>query len=969
MTGSRYARFGSLVVLLVLLSPAVSYAQSNIAGLVTDATGAILPGVTVEAKSPALIEQSRSVVSDGNGRYRIEDLRPGTYTVTFSLPGFSQYVRDGIVLESNFTASINAQLKVGSLEETVTVSGASPVVDVQSTQARTVLSKEQMETLPSGRSYQSLAATIPALGSATAGRFDVGGSTQMWQGTVVAYGSQAGDMALEVDGMNVASILSTGQISGIYHNQSAYEEMSYQVVAGSAESQTGGVRINMIPKQGGNRFSWDAVVTYANEDLQSENKGDDPALVTLIVPPNLYLVRDYNFSLGGPIKRDKVWFFFSPRVWGAQNYILNQFFPDGSPARDESLLQSYTTRITANLSSKHKVTGLYDPLPKHRDYFLSELGIYDLKAANQQNMYSHAIQAKWTGTLTNKLLIEAGYSENYTGYALEPQETVQIGPSASTSPWGDISKSDLAITSRFGTNAPTQWFENPLMSRNIVGSVSHVTGSHSLKMGMQWRFGYITADRENNGHMVQQYNAGVPLSVALYNLPIISRSELNSDLGLYIQDTWQLGKLTLNPGLRFERFNGEVAEQTSPAGRWVGERHFDRIPNLPNFIDWVPRIGAAYDLTGNGKTALKFSVGRYMEQDASAFPERYNPMTLVPSSVSWIDQNTQLEDCRLPGVDKAGCNDIAEGELGCVYRTAGCEINFAQLPATFGVRRNRNPDPNLSRPYQLVYNAGISRELRPGLGISGNYYHRRFYDITFTTDLDKPFSAYTPYQINDPRGNGQKMTVYNLDPAYVRNLNELDTTSTDNRSTFHSFDVGFNARFRNGSMLTGGTASGLSRTRTCNVADPNATWLCNDYDFGVPWRTTFKMSGMYPLPYGIRLSGVFQSTAGDRINQTYTLTPTVFRAQTGVPLTVSSITGLRLNDPGSVYAERVNQLDFTFAKTFIARGIRLTPEVSLFNALNANPIVSQTTAFGPALGNPLRILEGRLIRLGFQARF
>ena len=486
------------------------------------------------------------------------------------------------------------------------------------------------------------------------------------------------------------------------------------------------------------------------------------------MPPNLYVVRDYNFSIGGPIKRDKVWFFFSPRVWGASNYILNQFFPDGSPARDESLLQSYTTRVTAQLSSKHKVTAVYDPLPKDRDYFLSETGLYDLKGSAVQNMYSHAIQAKWTSTLTNRLLVEAGYSENYTGYQLAPQDTVQIGPSAATSPWGDISKSDLAVTSRFSTNAPTQWFKNPLMSRNIVGSTSYVTGSHSLKMGMQWRFGYITADRENNGHMVQQYNNGVPLQVALYNLPIISRSELNGDFGLYIQDTWQLGKLTLNPGLRFERFNAEVAEQTSPSGRFVGERHFDRIPNLPNYVDWVPRLGAAYDLTGNGKTALKFSVGRYMEQDASAFPERYNPMTLVPASVSWIDQNTQLQDCKVPGVDKTGCNDIAEGELGCTFRTAGCELNFAQLPATFGVRRNRNPDPNLSRPYQLVYNGGISRELRPGLGISANYYHRRFYDITFTTDLAKPFSVYTPYEINDPRGNGQKMTVYNLDRAALR---------------------------------------------------------------------------------------------------------------------------------------------------------------------------------------------------------
>ena len=284
--------------------------------------------MTVEARSPALIEQTRTVVSDGNGRYRIEDLRPGTYSVTFSLPGFSHFVREGIVLESNFTAPINAQLKVGSLEETVTVSGASPVVDVQSTHEphRALEGTDGNAAvgpkLPEPGRHDSCAGLGDSPGGSTSAAPRRCGREPSWLMVL-----SSGDMALEVDGMNVASILSTGQISGIYHNQSAYEEMSYQVVAGSAESQTGGVRINMIPKQGGNRFTWDAVATYTNENLQAENNDAELKAKGLVVPPNLYRLRDYNFSIGGPIKRDRVWFFFSPRVWGAAKLHPEPVFP------------------------------------------------------------------------------------------------------------------------------------------------------------------------------------------------------------------------------------------------------------------------------------------------------------------------------------------------------------------------------------------------------------------------------------------------------------------------------------------------------------------------------------------------------------------------------------------------------------------------------------------------------------------
>ena len=939
--------FGVLVSLV--LNPAAALAQSAIAGVVTDSTGAVLPGVTVEASSPALIEQTRSVVTDASGLYRIVDLRPGTYKVTFTLQGFSTLVRDGITLESEFTATVNVQLRVGALEETITVAGASPIVDAQSTMSRTVLSTAQIEALPTGRSYQTLAATIPALGSALAGRFDVGGASQMWQGTVVAYGSLSGDMALEVDGMSVSTLLSTGNISGVYHNQGAYQEMSYQVVAGSAESQTGGVRVNMIPKEGGNRFAGDGVALYSNRHLQSENNDAELRAKGLIVPPNLYELYDYNASVGGPIRKDRLWFFFSTRRWGASNYVLNQFFPDGSPAVDRTKIKAFTTRLTGQINPRNKVTVLYDALPKYRDYFGSESGTIALAGAGNQDMYGYDAQAKWTSTLTNRLLVEAGFSQNYLGYNLKYQNGVRR---AGASDFGDISKADVAIQTKSVYNAATTEFYNPFVAKQFVASMSYVTGSHSIRVGIQDKFGWIKNTVRQNANLVQVYTNGSPLQVRIYNTPLASRSNLNGDIGFYVQDSWRIGRLTLNPGLRFERFNAEVDEQSAPAGRFVPARHFDKIPNLPNFNNWVPRLGAAYDLFGDAKTALKGSIGRYMQQDATSFPQAYNPMAQTTSTIAWTDLNG---------------NDVADGERGCVYLTAGCEMNFAQLPATFGARRNTNPDPDLSRPYQLVYNVGVSRELKAGLGLSVSYYRREFHDITFRTDLAKPLSVYTPYQIPDPRGNGQTMTVYNILTSALSTINELDTTSANNSTTFNGVDVTVNARLRNGATLSGGTATGRTRTVTCDVTDPNSTRFCDQTQFDIPFRTTLKLSGFYPLPFGVRLSGVFQSTAGDAVTQMYLVTAANFRTLTGVTMGQASV-NLRLNEPGSLYLDRVNQLDFTIAKSLQLRNVRVTPEFSLFNILNANPVVSQTTAY-PNVGTPLRILDARLIRFGVQARF
>lgn len=939
--------FGLLVALVVSRA---AFAQSAIAGVVTDETGGVLPGVTVEASSPALIEQMRSVVSDGNGRYRIIDLRPGSYSLTFTLPGFTTFIRERIVLETGFTATVNAQLRTGGIDESITVSGAAPVVDVHSTTSRSVLTAEQVEVLPTGRSFQTLAATIPGLAASGAGRFDVGGSSQMWQGTVAAYGSLGGDMALQVDGISVASLQTTGSVAGAGHNQEAYQEMSYQVVAGSAESQSGGVLINMIPKQGGNRFSGTGVAVYTNDGLASQNNDDDLRARGLTVAPSLKRLYDYSAGFGGPLRRDRLWFFFSPRRWGVSNFVTNQVLPDGSPAFDHTDLKAHTSRLTLQLNKSNKLTGMFDPLPRYRQYFLSETGTRTLSGSGIQDQFTGIMQLKWTSTVTNKLLLEAGFSRGFMGFNIKSQPD-RKKPTA-TDPFGDVSKSDIAVSGLTIYNNVVTEFDQPKVAKNVVASALYVTGTHSFKVGLQYKFGWIKNEHTQNGNMVQVYNNGQPLQIRAYNTPISSRSDLEADLGIYLQDSWKLNRLTFNPGLRFEQFKARSSAASAAAGRFVAARHFDAIPNLPNFRNWVTRLGAAYDVFGDGRTGLKGSVGRYLQQDASTFPERYNPMVLTFATLAWTDLNR---------------DDLAQGEFGCTYLTAGCEINFAQLPRTFGARRNRNPDPELKRPYQLLYNLGVTHELRPGLGVAVNYYRRDFRDITFTTDLAKPLSVYTPFSIPDPRGNGAMITTYNIQPSALATLNELDTTSANNRVQYDGFDVTMSARLANSAFVSGGMSSGRTISSTCDVTDPNQGRFCDEADFSIPFLVTFKMSGSYPLPYGLRLSGVFQSLPGDEVIQTYLVTAASFRTLTGATLGQSSL-NLRLNEPGSDYLDRVNQLDVTIGKVLTVGKARVTPEISLFNVFNANPVLAESTAY-PRVGMPLRILSGRLVRFGVQMRF
>jgi hypothetical protein len=934
------ARASFFAVALAVARP--GYGQSGIAGTVTDTTGAVLPGVTVEARSPVLIEQVRTAQTDAQGQYRIVQLRPGVYTVTFTIAGFRTLVREGIELPADFTAPVNVEMRLGGVEESVTVSGQSPVVDIQSTQRREVLPSSLVDLLPTGRSYQSVMATLPAV---SIGQFDVGGSSQMWQGQATAYGGQAGDFKINIDGLDTSISLSTGQHAGLYMNDGGFEEYVYQVNAGNADTQTGGIKLNIIPKQGGNRFSGQFLTTQSNEHTQSNNVTDELRRRGLTTPPGLYKQYDYNGSLGGPILRDRLWFFTSYRAWAFNYYIINVFNADGTPFHDTNRLRAYPLRLTTQLNAKNKLTAVYERDPKFRQWRDIDNGLTEPKAAiGQPATLGYYGQVKWTSTVSNRTLVEAGYSTNFYDFRTPYQPEVRRpGPG---DPYGDISKLELVNPANYRSNAASQDSDNPFASYYVETSLSYVTGTHALKTGFQDRWGYNLAKRDSNGAMTQRYRNGRPDSATIGNWPVISQSNV-VEIGVYGQDSWTIDRLTLNAGLRWDHFRGYLPAQDAPPGRWVPARHFDRIDHLPLWNDISPRIGVSLDLFGKAKTALKGSFGRYVQQESTSFQDRYNAMIVSTATASWTDLNG---------------DDIAQGFPSCTYLTPGCEINWAQIPSTFGIRRNRNPDPNLPRPYQILYNLSLQHELRPGLAAGVSYNRRDYRNIAWTDNLATTHADYATINIADPRGNGAIIPVYSLASSKLSLVNELDTVS-DNRRTYDGVDISINGRLGNGVTFFGGTSTGRVQRVTCQVDNPNEFRFCDQTDYGMPFITSFKLSGHYPAPYGVQIGAVYQRIPGNERETRYSVNSAIAPGLTAATLLVT------LSEPGSSYYDAVHQLDVSLGKTFRTRGVRITPKVDLFNALNVSTVTSEVITFGPTLGRPTGILMGRLIRFGATVDF
>lgn len=958
--GPRLRRVKSAVIAIGLLAAATpsAWAQSAIAGVVRDTTGAVIPGVTVEASSDVLIERVRAATTDGQGQYLIIDLRPGTYVVTFTLPGFTTVRREGLELPASFTLTVNADMRVGDLQETLVVSGQAPTVDIHSVTTTQVVAREVWDSLPSARNVQAVAQMMPGVRMNVS---DVGGSQAMQQQSFLVHGLAGGNNTVAFDGMNLNSLLGDGATVP-YFNDATVQEFSFQSGGLDANTTAGGGRLNVIPKDGGNQFSGSGFVAYNDGSWQSDNFTRELRDQGLTSGGAITRMYDFNGSLGGPLRRDKVWFLFAARQYAVDNLIA------GSAIIDDQFIKLAEARLTWQVTPRHKISIHHERMYKWRGHRYEPPQVFlDVEASRiHDNPVYYWGVAKWTSTVNSRLLLEGGQTHYVQPNTMRFQPGVRREPF--TPEWyANASRADRDLNTIW--TSPAQSTRSTPERYSWQGSVSYVTGSQHFKAGGNWAWGRQRNHSESLGDLQQEYRNGVPDTVLIRNSPIdFADAKMIADAALFAQDSWTYRRLTVTGGLRYEYFDAMIPEQFSPAGRFVGERRFEAIEHLPQFSDVVPRLSAVYDLFGNGKTAIKGNYNKYVDQRTLSLTTPYNPLAATTARVQWRDLNG---------------DDIAQGELGCVYLTPRCEMQFSALPQNFGTRALNILDPELKRPSNVETSLAVQHELRPRLSVAAGWYRRTFQNLLLEDFVDRSQNDYTPVTIVSPL-NGEVITAYNLAPAKLSLTQRVDTNASSVRKQiFNGFELAMNARLRGGVTIFGGTSHSKTAMVTCDQPDdPNLLRFCDQRKSGIPFQTDLKLNVSYPVPFwGLRLAGVFQSYQGKPAETNWLVSRTTRYAADCVGpcapgalvipnLTEASVT-IPLTSKGTEFLDRQNQLDIRVGKRLQLQGVRVDAQVDIFNVMNANP-VEIVRSFNYATAGyllPAQVLQARLVKVSVQFEF
>jgi hypothetical protein len=990
-------RFPRVVLAFVmLLLPAAAFAQGSITGVARDTSGAVLPGVTVEAASPVLIEKIRSTVTDGNGRFQITDLRPGAYTVTFTLAGFNTFRREGVTIAGSGAVAVDGEMRVGALEESITVTGEAPVVDVQSTTRQSVLSSETIDSLPTSRNYVALARLIPGT---TGGGTDVGGSNlQDVGGSVTIHGSKSTDQRVTLNGINTMTLQAGGNIGGQIPDLGSAAEVTVDTSSLSADLPTGGVRINFVPRDGGNTFSNSTFFTFSNEALQGNNFTEELRAAGLAAPNAINSNWDLNQSIGGPLRRDKVWFWFSVRYNEVSNYAAvlenaNAFKPnewlyvpiEGRQGLNEGQSLNSSMRVTWQITPKHKLAGTYKVdkwcnCPSNISATTSPEAARDRRFPRLRQEH-----IEWTSPLTSRLLVEAvgmHLYERWGNMHLRVKGGSLDSAEQEAAYLQMIAVQDQGL-GNLNYRASTTHNNTAVPNFSYRGAASYITGTHAFKAGFNRTHGYLHAYNYSLQPVNYRFRNGVPNQVTVRALPHMVKSNLDNDLGLYAQDRISLNRLTVNLALRYDMFQTSFPEQQLGPTVMTPTRNVT-FPAQEN-LDWKDvtyRTGFSYDLFGTGRTAIKGAVNKYLlGQTLNGIAGSPNPInTLVTSTTrTWTDRDHDfVPDCDLvaPGAN-GECGGLANTNFGTV--TPGASFD-PDLLTGFG-----------HRPYNWEFTASVQHEIFPRISVDVGWFRRIWGNFQVTDDLALTAADFDTFSLtlpNDSRladGGGQTITgLRNRTQAAfgrpAQNFNTLDSKFGSQKDHWNGIDVTLNGRLQNGLTFQFGTSTGRQTTDNCEIRaalpELNLTTPIEWCRVQEPWLTQVKGYATYVLPrVDVQVSGTFRSTTGDSYNAEFTADNAFIASNSTLGRNLSgggnASIDVNLFQPNTIFMDRRNELDLRFGKVLRFGRMRSVLSLDIFNAINSNALLGVNEAFevGDPWPRPTSILNARLLKVSLNVDF
>jgi hypothetical protein len=1026
--------WGVLLTAVLALLPAPAFAQASIAGSAKDASGAAMPGVTVEASSPVLIERVRTTTTDERGLFRIVNLPPGTYSVTFSLPGFNQVKRDGVELSGSFVATIDADMKVGGLTETITVSGASPIVDVQSIRRQTTISSDVLTSIPTARSWAATALLIPGIVTIGGSPADVQVTPQM---TVFGgAGGRNNEGRMQVDGLNTGAGLGGSGVSTYVADISNAQEVVTTTSGGLGESEVGGPSLSIIPKSGGNTIAGNAYLSGTGGGMIGSNYTDALKAAGLTTPGKLLKQWDFTFGLGGPILKDRLWYRVAARDEGQHRTIPNIFpnlnagdptkflyAPDRShEVRGAESWRLYTFRLTAQATRKDKINVHWDEQhacngatfttdgdgcrqqPDNGNR-IGPLGLGGLSSTTSPEIgayldaHPRVRQVTWSETATNRMLFEAGFGAYQAPFG--PYES----PGNTTRSLVRITEQCSAGCSANGglpgvTYRSANWSDSWDAQYTWRASVSYVTGSHNFKVG----YGGVALVSDlqnftNDNNLSYTVNNGVATQLTQTLLPFTT-SYRTRNASLYVQDQWTHGRMTLQGALRFDRNWSFSPEERIPASNWLANPLvFPKTDGVNAYKDISPRGGIAYDLFGNGKTAVKVNFGKYLEPTSNN--NNYilsNPLGRIATNASrsWTDSNGNwIPDCDLR-------NNAAQN-----LSATGGDICGASNAQTFGTAALTTAaiDPAIlngwgKRSNDWQIGASVQQQVLPRVSVEVGYFRRWLNNFTITDNLAVGPNDFTQYSITAPvdpalpNGGGYAINgLYNVVASgfgQTSNRITLAENYGDQYQKYNGILLNVSARLGRGVQFQGGINSGKTVQDNCAVRAqvPELTTVAgvspavnvgNPYCHSDPgFITKATALGSYTLPkIDVLLSGTLRSDQGGILGATWNAPVALVTQALGRPANVVGTTvPISLVKPGDVWGDRVNALDLRFAKILRFGRARYNVGIDVINVTNSDAVLTYNQTYNPTPATPAQrwlapssVLTPRFVKIGAQIDF